>query len=114
MNNYFISILKLSSKLFFVCFLFLTTSCSLMMKTVSGLPDPKVLTEEEITNVINNLPKNNNVYDAVYKQAIDSSKIMNLFFKGMETKAYIYNSEGELLCKSQKAYCGPAELESIE
>ncbi|RRO11928.1 hypothetical protein [Flavobacteriaceae bacterium 14752] len=99
------------SVLLFILFI---TSCSLMMKTVSGLPDPKVLTEKEITNAIKDLPKNNNVYDAVYTQAIDSSKIMNLFFKGMETKAYIYNSKGELLCKSQKAYCGPAELESIE
>ncbi|QTY26877.1 hypothetical protein [Flavobacterium sp. CS20] len=84
------------------------------MKTISGLPNPKVLTEKQIIDVINGLPKDNNVYDAMYKQAIDSSKIMNLFFKGMETKAYIYNSRGELLCKRQKAFCDSAELESIE
>lgn len=116
-NSYYSKVFKQKVIYFLLIFIISSSlsSCGIIMKKISGLPNPEVYANTDIQSFIDVLPSYDNVYDGHFKTRLDSTQIISTMFKGIESKAFIFDKDGFFLCTNQDVMnCSYSQLNDIK
>jgi hypothetical protein len=83
------------------------------MKIVVGIPNLNVYSQKEINSHISKLPMASNIIDAQFAGIPNENEIIDLIYKSVPYKSYVFNQNNELLCYSGSSSCTITELSDL-
>lgn len=89
------------------------TSCTSLVRVLSGFKNPKVESINSIQNYFENID-DKTISDAFFNNAMDSTEIMNIVLKTFEGSINVYNKSGERICVNGQHSCSIYEFQDIE